>query len=170
MIMAQDEGRFGRINTPRKCWAPSGIRPIVASQIVREYVYAYSAVCPFTGDLTSLVLPNADTTCMNIFLEHVSQEYKDHFIIMQADKAGWHRSKGLKIPENIRLVYQPAYSPQLNPVEHIWDEIREKEMQNKAFKTIKNVIDALCKGLNTLRSNINRVKSMTSFQHLNITF
>lgn len=170
MIMAQDEGRFGRINIPRRCWAPLGTRPIVFAQTVRQYVYAYSAVCPASGDITSLILPYADTKCMNIFLEHVSQQYPDYFIIMQADNAGWHKSKGLKMPENIRLIYQPAYSPQVNPVEHIWDEIREKVMQNILFRTINDVIDTLCKGLNALKANIKKVKSMTGFPHLNITF
>jgi hypothetical protein len=170
MIMAQDEGRFGRINTPRRCWAPIGIRPTVFSQMVRQYIYAYSAVCPATGDITSLILPSADTACMNIFLEHLSQEYSQYFIIMQADNAGWHKSKGLKIPENIRLIYQPAYSPQVNPVEHIWEEIREKVMQNIPFKSINDVMDALCNGLNSLKANISKIKSMTGFPHLNITF
>lgn len=166
--MAQDEGRFGRINIAGKCWAPKGFRPIVGSQIVREYVYAYSAVCPSTGDLTSLILPYADTNCMNIFLQHVSKTYSDYFIVMQADGAGWHKSKGLKIPENIRFVFQPAYSPQLNPTEHIWDEIREKFMKNKVFNSIRDVINALSKGLNVLRANIERVKTMTSFSHFDI--
>jgi hypothetical protein len=168
--MAQDEGRFGRINIPARCWAPPKIRPVVGSQIVREYIYAYSAVCPVSGELTSLVLPYANTKCMNIFLEHLSQEYSDFFIIMQADGAGWHKSKGLKIPENIRLIFQPAYSPQLNPTEHIWDEIREKDMKNIAFKTMKDVIDALCKGLNSLKADTQRVMSMTCFPHFNIIF
>jgi hypothetical protein len=166
MIMAQDEGRFGRINIPRRCWAPIGIRPTVFSQMIRQYIYSYSAVCPATGDMTSLILPYADTKCMNIFLEHLSLEYSQYFIILQADNAGWHKSKGLKIPENIRIIYQPAYSPQVNPVEHIWDEIREKVMQNIPFKSIKDVIDALCNGLNNLKANIQKVKSMTSFAHL----
>jgi hypothetical protein len=169
MIMAQDEGRFGRINIPRRCWAPPGIRPIVFAQTVRQYIYAYSAVCPVTGDICSLILPNADTACMNIFLDYLSKEYSDYFIIMQADNAGWHKSKGLKIPENIKILYQPAYSPQINPVEHIWEEIREKTIQNITFRSIKDVVDALCEGLNALKANIQKVKSMTSFPHLNIT-
>ena len=166
--MAQDEGRFGRINIAGRCWAPPRVRPIVGAQIVREYIYAYSAVCPATGELTSLILPYADTNCMNIFLEHVSKTYSDHFIIMQMDGAGWHKSRGLKIPENMKFVFQPPYSPQLNPTEHIWDEIREKNMKNTAFKTMKDVVNALCNGLNQLRANVKRVKSMTLFPHLNI--
>ncbi|MDD3436523.1 MAG: IS630 family transposase [Candidatus Gastranaerophilales bacterium] len=168
MLMAQDEGRFGRINIASRCWAPPKIRPAVGSQIVREYIYAYSAVCPATGDLISLVLPYADTQCMNIFLEYISKTYVDYFIIMQADGAGWHKSKGLKIPENIRFVFQSAYSPQLNPTEHIWDEIREKFMNNKTFNSIKEVVNALSDGLNRLRMNVERIKTMTSFPHLNI--
>lgn len=166
--MAQDEGRFGRINIAGRCWAPPRVRPSVGTQIVREYIYAYSAVCPATGELTSLILPYADTNCMNIFLEHVSQENSNYFIIMQMDGAGWHKSQGLKIPENIRLVFQPPYSPQLNPTEHIWDEIREKDMKNNVFNSIKEVITALSDGLNKLRANIERVKSMTLFPHLDI--
>jgi hypothetical protein len=63
---------------------------------------------------------------MNIFLDHVSKEFIEYNIIMLVDKAGWHRSKDLKLPENVRLINQPSHSPELNPVEHFWDEIREK--------------------------------------------
>jgi putative transposase len=71
--MSQDEGRFGRINQPRRCWAPPGIRPQVAAQVVREYTYVYAAVAPQRGLMTALVLPRADTVMMNLFLEHLSQ-------------------------------------------------------------------------------------------------
>ncbi|NEO25178.1 transposase [Moorena bouillonii] len=47
------------------------------------------------------------------------------------DKAGWHRSKSLEIPENIRIIFQPAYSPELMPVEHLWEHIRENYFYNK---------------------------------------
>lgn len=63
---------------------------------------------------------------MNIFLNHVSQTFSDYFLVMQVDQASWHFSKSLVITENIRLMKQSPYSPELNPVEHIWDDIREK--------------------------------------------
>jgi len=63
----------------------------------------------------------------------VSVELADYFIVMQVDKASWHRSKYLKIPENIRLIHQPSYSPQLMPVEHIWEEIKENHFYNHVF-------------------------------------
>lgn len=92
---------------------PKGIRPIVPSQQVREYVYAYAAVAPQLGKMTSLVLPYANTQMMNLFLQQVSQDFSSYFIIMQVDKAGWHRSKSLEVPENIRLLPQPSHSPEL---------------------------------------------------------
>ncbi len=92
---------------------PSGIRPVVPKQQVREYVYAYVAVAPKLGQMTSLILPYANTKMMNLFLKQVSQEFAEYFIIMQVDKAAWHLSKSLQITENIRLLPQPSPSPEL---------------------------------------------------------
>ena len=86
--MAQDEACFGRISIPRRCLAPPKVRPLVARQIVRQYVYVYSAVAPATGEMTSLLLPRANTAMMNLFLEHVGKEFPDYFIVMQMDRAG----------------------------------------------------------------------------------
>ena len=102
--MAQDEACFGRISIPRRCWAPPKVRPLVARQVVREYVYVYSVVAPATGEMTSLLLPRANTAMMNLFLAHVAQEFPDYFIVMQMDRAGWHDTNDLVIPENIRLL------------------------------------------------------------------
>jgi len=167
--MAQDEGRFGRISGTKKCWAPCKMRPLAPQQIVRQYTYAYTAVCPRMGKITSLILPYGNTQMMNMFLDHVSKEFIEYNIIMLTDKAGWHRSNDLKIRENIRLINQPSYSPELNPVEHIWDEIREKHFHNKAFKTMKDVEKALRVGLNNLWKNQDYVKSLTNFPYLDIT-
>jgi len=104
----------------------------VPKQQVRQYVYAYAAVAPALGQMTCLILPYANTKMMNLFLHQVS-ELADYFIVMQVDKASWHRSKYLKIPENIRLIHQPSYSPQLMPVEHIWEEIKENHFYNHVF-------------------------------------
>ena len=167
--MAQDEARFGRMSGTNKCWAPDIMRPSVPRQIVMKYTYAYSAVCPSLGEMTSLILPYANTQMMNIFLKHVSKEFEEYNIIMLLDQAGWHRSNCLKIPQNIYLIKQPSHSPELNPVEHIWDEIREKNFHNKAFNSMEEVESALCTGLNNLKNNPDYVKSLTNFPYLNFT-
>lgn len=166
--MAQDEGCFGRINTPTACWAPVPVRPVVAQQVVREYTYVYSAVAPALGKMTSLILPAVNTDLMNVFLAHVSQEFQGYFIIMQVDGAGWHSAKDLCIPENIRFICQPAYSPELNPVEHLWDYLRENYFGNRAFSSVTAVIDALIDGLHYFSEHGDVLQSMTNFPHLQI--
>lgn len=167
--MGQDEGRFGRISRPKRCWAPPGIRPHVPSQVVRESVYIFAAVAPGAGLMTSLVLPAANTTMMNLFLEHVSQSFENYFIVMQVDQAGWHRSKELIVPENIRLIEQPTYSPEVNPVEHLWEELREKYLHNRLFASLDLLVEVLCQGLNELTEDKERLRSMMSFPHLNVS-
>jgi len=167
--MAQDEARFGRICEPRRCWAPAGIRPHTPKQAIRQAVYAFAAIAPNLGKLVALVLPSADTDMMTLFLQQVSQEFADSFIVMQVDQAGWHRSRELHIPENIRLIFQPPYSPELNPVEHLWDELREKYFLNRLFSSLDALQEQLCVGLNELTVDPNRIRSLTLFPHFCIS-
>ena len=84
------------------------------------------------------------------------------------DKASWHRSNCLSVPENIRLILQPAHSPELMPVEHIWEDIRENHFYNQAFHTLDKVEDVLCQGLVELCTDSDRLRSLTFFPHLRI--
>lgn len=163
--MAEEEGCFGRLSIPRRAWAPPGIRPHAPRQVVREYTYVYAAVAPAEGLMTSLILPAADTEMMGLFLEHVSSTYAQSFVVMQVDQAGWHVTNELTIPENSRLIAQPAYSPELNPVEHVWEERREKQLSNLALPSLDAVIDKLCEGLNQLEADPERLHSLTYFPH-----
>ncbi len=162
-LMFQDEGRFGRITDPRRCWAPKGIRPDVPAQVVRESTFAFVALSPHDGTLDSLVLPEADTEMMSIFLAEVSARHPDEFILMFLDRAGWHRANNLSVPENMRLVWLPPYSPECNPAEHIWDEIREKWFANKVFDSLDTVEDTLVHALATLEQDKKRVLGLTQF-------
>ncbi len=100
-------------------------------QIVREYTSAFGAVSPYGGTLDSLVLPVVTAEAMSIFLEEVARRHPEEFILMVLDGAGWHRANDLTVPENMRLEALPPYSPQLNPVEEVWDEIRENGSPTK---------------------------------------
>ena len=73
--MFQVEGRFGRISDGRNCWAPLPVRPSIGSQIIREYVYAYVAVCPQDGQMASMILPWVDTKLMSLFLAHTAAQF-----------------------------------------------------------------------------------------------
>jgi len=162
-LMFQDEARFGRINDPRRCWAPKGFRPEVGMQIVREYTYAFGAVSPHDGTLDSLVLPVVTAEAMSIFLAEVARRHAEEFILMFLDGAGWHRAHDLSVPDNMRLEALPPYSPQLNPVEHIWDEIREKWFTNEVFDSLEAVEDRLVEALVNLENDKESVASTTGF-------
>lgn len=170
MIMAQDEGRFGRIDHPRRCWAPEPIRPTVPRQLVREFVYVFAAVCAQLGRLSALLLPTVNTEMMTLFLAHVAQEFSDCFIVMLVDRAGWHTAKRLMVPENIRLLPQPARSPELNPAEHIWEELREKSLSNQSFHSLTALENTLCEGLSQLAADPGRIRSLTDFPYMRVTF
>ena len=161
--MFQDEARFGRINVPRSCWAPLGIRPVVGSQVIREYTYAYAAVSPVDGVMDSLILPEVNTTVFALFLNEVATRHADEFVIIFVDGAGWHTAKGLPLPDNLCLSFLPPYSPELNPTEHLWDCIRENWIPNKTFKSLDAVEDTLVEALLSLENDVVRVQSLTGF-------
>jgi putative transposase len=142
--MFQDEAGFGRINKPKHCWCFPGTRPAVPCHHVREYRHAYGAVEPLTGESFFLVMHSCDTGSMNVFLQELSREYPRDKIILVCDGATWHKSKALEIPENIRIVLLPPATPEMNPIEQVWKEIRKRGFRNECFKTLDKVIDRLC--------------------------
>jgi hypothetical protein len=165
-ILFQDEGRFGRISDRRRCWAPLPSRPLVGHQVIREYVYAVTAVNPFDGKIFSLILPWVDAEGMSVFLRHTTQAFEGEACIMILDGAGWHRANNLHVPKTIRLIPLPPYSPELNPVEHIWAWLRDNTFQNMVFETLDQVMDTLCDALKNLSVKPDLVKSLTSFEWL----
>jgi transposase len=165
-LMFQDEGRFGRISDPRRCWGPPRFRPDVRAALVREYVYAYSALSPWDARLDSLVLPDASTACMNVFLEQIAARYPQEFIVMVLDGAGWHRSHALQVPDNMALLALPPYAPELNPVELVWGELREKAFHNRIFDSLDAVEDRLCEALRDLENDQRRIRSLAAWAWL----
>ena len=96
--MFADEARFGRMNRPRPCWAPTGMRPRVASQLIREYTYLYGAVCPKDGACVFLIMPASDTECFQIFLDILAKKFSGQHILLFVDGAPNHHCDDLVIP------------------------------------------------------------------------
>jgi hypothetical protein len=161
--MFQDEGRFGLLGTPRRCWAPRATRPVVGARLERKYIYAFSAVSPHDGVMDSLVLPWVNAETMSLFLAEVAQRHSEEFIVMVMDQAGWHIAGELTVPQNMRLIFLPPYSPELNPAEHLWESLREDCFANYVFANLDAVERALTKGLVALEANSARTRSMTGF-------
>ena len=108
-----------------------------------------------------MVMPYTNTECMNVFLEELSKAYPDDHILLVTDNAAWHRSSALRIPENIELFPLLPYTPELNPIEMLWDEIREKGFRNEIFQSLEAVVDRLCSTVYSLMMNARRVASIT---------
>lgn len=165
-IMFADEARFGRINRPRPCWAPIGTRPEVAAQLIREYIYLYGAVSPKDGCCMYLIMPTSNTTCFQAFLDVLARKFARQDILLVLDGAPNHRCGDLAVPDNITLLYLPPYSPELNPKENLWDEIREKIFKNYALKSIDAVRAKLKEAILYIERNPKLVQSITSFPYI----
>jgi hypothetical protein len=169
-VMFQDEARFGRLSDPRRCWAPAPLRPTVRVALVREYTYAYGAVSPRDGALDWMLAPKSDTINMAAFLRHVSQRHPEDFVLMVLDGAPSHRAQGLRIPGNMALVRLPAYSPELNPAERLWDEIREKEFANRVFESLGAAMAQAARGLKRLEDSAPALQSLTGWDWILSSF
>ena len=157
--MFQDEAGFGRINKPKYCWCKKGMRPSVPCHHIREYRYTYGAVEPRTGEAFFLIMPYCNTDCMNVFLKQLSDSYPKDKIVLVCDGAAWHKSKGLSISHNIRLVFIPPYTPEMNSIEQIWGEIRTQGFRNEIFASLDKVVDRLCETIQNLTKDT--IKSIT---------
>jgi hypothetical protein len=162
-LMFQDEARFGRMVRIRRCWSPTPHRPTVDNGYERQFRYVYGAVSPLEGQMDWRLAPAMNTEQMGLFLNQVSAAHPQDFMVMIVDGASSHVAKALVVPENIRLHRLPAYSPQLNPQEHLWDELREKEFPNRVFSDMDGVVRTLEMGLPRLAADQERVRSICAW-------
>ena len=162
-MMFMDEARFGRISDTRYCWCPKPFRPVCSSMVSHEYTYAYATVSVMDGKVDSLILPHVNGDCMQIFLDEISVRYPDNRMIMVLDGAGWHRNESLVVPDNIQLLKLPPYSPELNPVEHLWDDLREKSFHNVVFNSIDALEDHLEEALRNMENGQDRIRSIVAW-------
>ena len=105
--------------------------------------YAYTAVNAETGAEVSLLLPEVNTEMMNIYLTHFHKTLPDRRVLLVMDQAGWHKSKNLAIPKNVEIVYLPPYSPELNPVERLWQWLRRHFCRNRLFNNLRDLVRTL---------------------------
>jgi hypothetical protein len=144
--------------------------PLKSGGYTRRFTPQTYTFSPSQPPLTTLSLPTANTEIIAVFLAHVAQEFRGYLVIMLLDRAIWHTAKRLPIPENIRLLLPPAWSPDLNPAEHIWEDLREKILPNMPFPSVGRLIHRLCVGIKHLAADPERVRSMTDFPYLRHPF
>jgi transposase len=162
-VMFEDEGRFGCCGQTRRAWSAPGARPVCRTRLERAYTYAFTAVDPLRGAVESLVVPRADMETTGLFLAQLGRRFRRETVLLLLDRASWHTGGRLVVPKNIRLDFLPSYSPQLNPVEHVWDEVRRDFFSNRLLPCLDAVESTLCAALKELHKNPKRVRSFAGF-------
>ena len=126
-----------------------GIKPRGLIQWPFEALYAYGAVEPMTGESFFLLFSHLDSDCFQLLLDEFAAAYPTSLNIVQLDNGAFHKAKKLEIPENVVLLFQPAYSPDLNPIERVWQYLK-KQNSWLSFETLANLQTNLCQQLNAL--------------------
>jgi transposase len=121
---AQDESRFGLKTVTGRLVSACGTKPIGSWQWVFKAYWLYGAVEPATGEAFFLQFSHVDTQCFQRFLEEFSKAYPESLNIVQLDNGRFHKSEGLVVPENVILLFQPPYCPELNPMERLWQHLK----------------------------------------------
>ena len=156
-----DEARVGQKNKITRRWAKRGTRPSAPKDQRTQSAYIFGAICPAEGKGAGLVLPRCTSEAMNLHLEEISQAVAPgaHAVLL-LDQAGWHQSKRLVVPANITLMPLPARAPELNPVENVWQFMRENWLSNRVFRSYEDILDHCCAAWNRLTHQPWRIMSI----------
>ena len=160
-IWFQDEARVGQQGTLSRIWAVKGSRTRLQKQLQYKSGYIFGAICPQKKQSVGLVLPLVNTQAMQMHLEEISTYVeKGRHAVIVVDKAAWHTTDKLDLPNNISLLPLPATSPELNPVEQVWNWIRQHSLSNRVFKNYKEIVDEACKAWNIFASHSDLIASI----------
>ena len=137
-IFSQDETRYGLLAAPRRRITLPGIKPVAEIDTRYESVYLYGAVEPLTGERFFLEFSHITSECFQCFIEKFSEVFRESLKVLVLDNGRFHQAKSLEIPKNIVFVFLPAYSPELNPIERLWQDIKAK-LFTQTYKTLETM-------------------------------
>jgi transposase len=151
----------GQKNAITRRWARRGTRPSAPHDQRTLWAYIFGAICPEKGKGAGLVLPYCDTQAMAAQLAEISQAVAPgaHAVLM-LDQAGWHITPKLRVPDHITLLPLPPRSPELNPMENVWQFVRDNWLSNRVFNSYKEIVDHGCDAWNKLVDQPWRIMSI----------
>jgi hypothetical protein len=160
-IWFQDEARIGQKNGRVRQWARRGSRPRQPADQRYDNAYLFGAICPARAKGAALALPYADTFAMQLHLDEISRHVAAgaHAVLL-LDRAGWHTTAKLDMPNNITPIFLPSRSPELNPVENIWQYLRGNWLSNSVFENYDAIIDAACEAWQKLIAEPDTITSI----------
>jgi len=154
----QDESRFGLMTSVGKYLTARGIKPIVKYRHAFKNTYLYGSYSPVNGDSFVWEINGTDSIIFEAYLQAFSRYKPEEFKVIVIDNAGFHSTKNIEIPPNIRLLNIPPYCPELNPCEKIWQHLKSR-FKNKTFDTMESLREWLAQS----------VQNMTTSQIISIT-
>jgi hypothetical protein len=125
-VFAQDESRVGLLPIIRRRITACGVQPIATVLHKFDNFYLYGAVEPTTGDSFFLELPWLNTSAFQLWTDHFAEAFPQSFNILVLDNGAFHKAKAVQWPANVTPVFLPPYSPELNPIERLWRELKDK--------------------------------------------
>lgn len=144
-------------------WARRGSRPRAVRDHRFASAYLFGAVCPARGTGAAVIMPDANVEAMNQHLAEISRTVSVGAIaLLVLDGAGWHKSPRLKVPDNIVLLSLPAYSPELNPVENIWEFLRGNYLSHRVFDDYEAILKACAQAWNALMNLPDTITSIAT--------
>lgn len=160
-VWFQDEARVGQRGTVTRLWAEKGTRPRVIRQQQFEYAYIFGAVCPQRDEAIGLVLPTVNIDGMRLHLEQIATAVPEgRHAVLILDRAGWHTSKKIGVYKNLSILPLPAASPELNPTEQVWRQLRDEELANRCFNDYEDIVQSSCRAWNNFTQRSGAVKKL----------
>lgn len=162
-IWWQDESRVGQQGTLSRVWAAKGTRPRVVRQKQFLSTYIFGACCPDKDKGCALILPECTTGMMQIHLNEISKKVdKNYHAILLMDRASWHTTEALNIPKNITLFPLPPFSPELNPMEQVWQKLKHGNLSNRIYKNYDEIVKCCSDAWKSFVDDEGNIKSLCS--------
>ena len=164
-LWAQDEHRLGLLPIRRRVWAPKGQRPTARVERHYQWLYVYGFVRPSTGQSWWCLLPRVTTKAFALALAAFARDEgidAEHRALLVLDRAGWHVSPKVVLPEGLHLAFLPPYSPELQPAERLWGLVDEP-VANHAFPTLEALETVLADRCRALETQWERLRTLTSY-------
>ena len=160
---------MGQQGTLTRLWAKKGTRPRAIRQRQYESAYLFGAVCPARDKAIGIVMPKVNTESMQIHLQLISEQIPlGRYALIVLDRAGWHTSSKLKLYKNIFLLSLPPASPELNPTEQVWQQLRDRYLANRSFEDYEDIVESCCFAWNDFTSTKNNIRNLCSRRWANI--
>lgn len=159
-VWIEDEHRYGLISTIRRCWTLRGHRPTAPVAMKYQWGYVYGAAEVTEGDSQFLYMPTVSLECSHIFLQQLVATDPQAIHIVFWDRAGFHpQMEANELKEQVYFVPLPAYSPELNPMENLWDIVK-RHVSNAVWDTLEAIESAISEVLKPFFQSKERVFSL----------